>query len=172
MMLELFIKKPVFRHLCFVFLTTLAVCLVGSFFYRKFDLKKYDCETVGTVVRSKVKTKGAGRGAAFFPVVKYKYEVGGKIYENDRYSFWDENGSEEWANEIVSEYPAGTACSVYYISNNPKKSVITIAPGSPSIVLFWISVGILAISLLSWTGWIFYLPTIKKLHGFVDEQEA
>lgn len=67
---------------------------------------------------------------AFTPRIGYLYTVDGKTYSNDLISFEFKsmrNRSEKtklWAEAVISDYPIGSAVTVYYNPANPQISVL------------------------------------------------
>ena len=73
---------------------------------------------------------------SYGPHLIYKYVVKGQTYYSNRRSFGQLSGSdEEWAAEILEQYPPGARISVSYSPGNPHLSVLE--PGISSEA-FWL----------------------------------
>lgn len=89
-------------------------------------------ETPGVVTASFVHeyTEIDDSEPAFTPRIGYIYTVDGKTYSNDLISFKFNsmrNRSEKtksWAETVISDYPIGSAVTVYYNPANPQISVL------------------------------------------------
>jgi hypothetical protein len=81
-----------------------------------------------TIVEASVRSTGNGAatgGRTFFPHIVYRYSVGGKEYENDRYFFagdgWRDASS---AGAVVARFPAGSSAQVFVDASSPSQAVI------------------------------------------------
>jgi hypothetical protein len=60
-----------------------------------------------------------GTTTTYKPIVKYRYEVGGKIYEGRQVTPTDEKAGGGWAYRIISRYDAGQTTEAFVNPDNP-----------------------------------------------------
>ena len=76
--------------------------------------------------QKRIKTKkGFSHLLKYFPKILYSYQVENREYINDKYN--PDVGSRadsSWAADIVSRYPTGEECIVYYNPQNPPNSYL------------------------------------------------
>lgn len=75
--------------------------------------------------------------------VKYRYEVGGVEYANDRRSYSGDpaeglRDTAEGRRELNERYPLGQACTVHYNPNNPAESCLEPGGGTTEIAVGWV----------------------------------
>lgn len=80
--------------------------------------------TNGTVVESR--SQGCGRGGTGYrPDVRYKYQVGGNVYENWRIVFGSAScGSREAAKAITDRFPVAAIVKVSFEPQDPAEAVL------------------------------------------------
>jgi hypothetical protein len=85
-------------------------------------------ETRGEVVASRFAWSSSPRsGTSYWPVIRYRYDVGGRVLESDRVSFratYDKSRVEQ----AIRSYPVGSAVSVHFQPGDPRQAVLE--PGS------------------------------------------
>lgn len=93
--------------------------------------------TKGRALSSETKSTVGGRGRSYTPVIKYSYTVAGTEQIGGTYTavLMDRSGTIEWAREVLSRYPPGSECIVYYDADDPAKSVLRRAPSGKFHVL-------------------------------------
>jgi hypothetical protein len=81
----------------------------------------------GTVAQSRVKrSRGSEGGSVYSAEITYRYTVGGREYESDRYRFGDISSSSRGrAQRIVDRYPAGGPATVHYNPSDPSEAVLS-----------------------------------------------
>ncbi|MFN8412544.1 MAG: DUF3592 domain-containing protein [Anaerolineales bacterium] len=81
--------------------------------------------TTGTILTSVTELRrGGGKHASYtnYPVVTYQFQANGKTYQSQNIKISDQFitiMSDDYAQEIVNKYPAGSQVAVYYNPNNP-----------------------------------------------------
>ena len=80
----------------------------------------------GRVLYAGLKSHSGSKGSTLYaPCIAYAYEVGGRKYENDRYSAIESSSSNrQREQEIVNGYTPGASVTVYYSPDNPAKSCL------------------------------------------------
>ena len=80
----------------------------------------------GYVLYAGLKSHSGDRGSTVYaPCIAYVYEVGGRKYENDRYSAIESSSSNrQRKQDIVNGYTPGASVTVYYSPDNPAKSCL------------------------------------------------
>ena len=96
--------------------------------------------TRGLVLTSEVRDGGPDSG--WYAKIIYRYEVGGRVYENSRIAVAVEYGDHSFqANErLAARFPVGAQVSVYYDPQNPADSALIKGDpnsSSPSLFLCW-----------------------------------
>ena len=94
--------------------------------------------TIGQVLFSEISTSGLDV-EVYKAVIKYKYQVQGKIYVSNRLSYGCDIAisSLSYAQKKVKQYFVGSTCTVYYNPHKPQISVLEISLKLPLfIVLF------------------------------------
>ena len=102
--------------------------------------------TVSEMLESKERAAGSGshRTTTFKPIVHYKYEVAGKLYENKKIRFFQlSSSSKPFAERTLKSFPEGASVSVYYNSKRPSSSVLV--PGVSFGAFFVLSFFLLSI---------------------------
>src|SRR5688500_614732 len=84
-----------------------------------------------TIVEAKVDaqrgmTSGGGSATTFYPVVRYDYEVDGRIYRGTQRVLGDEvsKGVRSWAERDIAAYQPGMRVPVYYDPADPRQAVL------------------------------------------------
>ncbi len=77
-------------------------------------------------VRGEIVKRGVRHGhkSVYVPHLKYRYEVGGKSYENDRISFAPQGGKRKDARLALAHYAEQSSVQVYYDPDNPQFAVL------------------------------------------------
>ena len=80
----------------------------------------------GRVLYAGLRSHSGSKGATLYaPCIAYAYEVGGREYENDRYSAVESSSSNrQRKQDIVNGYTTGAFVTVYYSPDNPAKSCL------------------------------------------------
>ena len=93
-----------------------------------------------TIVEASVRSTGSGaasRGRSFSPHIIYRYSVGGKEYENDRYFFmgdgWRDAPS---AGAVVTHFPVGSSVQIFVDATNPSQAVIDASMPNLGAILY------------------------------------
>jgi len=115
-----------------VFLIGVVVSGYGCRDTRSAKESLYWPETPGVVTASFVHeyTEIDDSEPAFTPRIGYLYTVDGKTYSNDLISFKINSmrirseKTKSWAETVISDYPVGSAVTVYYNPVNPQISVL------------------------------------------------
>lgn len=88
------------------------------------------------------------------PTIHYEYEVNGKPYRGDRFSFdmsiaVDANGA---ALELAAKYPVGTTVAVHYKPGRPSRSVIEpgVTAGCAVWSSFFLLCGLMSLGVAGW----------------------
>jgi hypothetical protein len=137
------------------------VWALGIFaYYKKFVEKaissKHWQNISGIILESKVRLSSSRDGMDYWkPSVHYEYEVGGKMYDSYKKSFFEMPDSNKSSVEsIVSCFPAEATIDVYVNPENPKQACLE--PGIPSNYLaifvmasLTVPIGIVAIIIVS-----------------------
>lgn len=88
------------------------------------DAKTWD-SVPATVISSKVKSHSDDDGTTYSIYIAYRYEVNGREFTGDRYSFISGSSSGyEGKAKVVSQYPKGLVFNVFVNPINPGESVI------------------------------------------------
>ncbi len=103
-------------------------------FQKTRDAQNWDI-VPATVVSSKVKSHSDDDGTTYSVYIAYRYEIDGREYFGDQYTFMggSSSGYDSKA-EIVGQYPAGHAFTIYVNPADPADSVI-IRDYSPSLLM-------------------------------------
>jgi len=162
-----------FREVLFIILLVITFLLIFMTLIKllkklKYDLKKgKDAEDWphinGTIIRSTVELMGGGEDATWFNIVKYKYDVNGKTYTSDRFSYLKNmgNGYKESCETFQKMYPEESHVQVYYNPDNPSDAVLStekncliILNNLISFLLNFVTISFLWIILLLFSGWV------------------
>jgi hypothetical protein len=75
--------------------------------------------------------RGTSGGGSYVPMIVYEYQVDGKVYRGQRYSFGTQVGTgfTGIASRVVDRYPEGSAVDVYYNPENPSEAVLKRSAG-------------------------------------------
>ena len=121
----------------------------------------------GHVLYAGLKSHSGDRGSTVYaPCIAYAYEVGGRKYENDRYSAIESSSSNRRREqEIVNGYTPGVSVMVYYSPDNPAKSCLVESNGSSqnSIIVALLGVFVVAGLFLIGVGVHALLPKRDKI---------
>lgn len=81
--------------------------------------------TQGVIIESRVwEHSDEDFSPEYDPEIKYSYKVNGRVYINDAVNYDRVNRGEEWAKNVISDYPQGHIVTVYYKPDNPEFSVL------------------------------------------------
>lgn len=80
----------------------------------------------GLICETRIRTQEHNETLRYEPVVRYTYEVGGKIYESGQITFGSsvDFGSRQKAVDYLVDYPVDGEVSVYYNPDNPGEAVL------------------------------------------------
>lgn len=117
--------------------------------------------TEGKVLQVDIRHVVGGTTNLHTPEIEYEYSVAGKTYHGDVYSLisFDNDGTEQWANEVVDRYPVGEACVVYYRKSKPNQCALTRSPHMRSVAL---SVGLIFLGLIAVCSTLITLSTLRR----------
>ena len=91
------------------------------------------------------------QGESFSPRIVYRYNVGGKTYQSDRYFFagdgWRDAAS---AQAVVARFPAGSSVHVYVDKADPTQAVIDRSKPRLGVLLYLLPIAILGLGLLAY----------------------
>lgn len=169
-MIKTLLKDSPFRHFFFGGLTLLFLFALIGILFPVFANTKYDGRAKGTVISSEAVRHGAGRFEEFRPVINYQYTVAEETFNNDKYCAGSPDGSKSWAKAIVSNYPPGSECVVYYSIDSPFDSVIDLSLSESAERSSWVMFSALAIVLAAWYAFGFHTADGEKLPGVEDEK--
>ena len=113
--------------------------------------------TEGTVLSSEVHAKRDSDGTTYRPLIRYRYTVDGKTYENDRYDFLGGSSSLRGRSKrIVAAHPPGRPTTVYYDPDDPQEAVLTTAVGQMTffIALFLQPFIVVGLGMLGYVVWL------------------
>ncbi len=118
--------------LCFTLfwcgITGVFVGIMGVTAYRVVDAKMRFLPAEGTVTASRIVTsRGSKGGTNYKPEVKYRYAVGGREYQSDRYEFMPMSSSSGRTSSqaVVAAHAPGTKITAYYDPVRPESAVIS-----------------------------------------------
>jgi len=97
--------------------------------------------------------------------IRYRYTVDGQSYESDKVRVGSLLGDNSDAENLVSRYPAGHACTVYYNPVAPARSVLDAATNPVMIYLIAIGLaffGLTAMALLNLLQGVFALRQLSR----------
>jgi hypothetical protein len=108
----------------FIIAASLFTALSVLTLWRAYSSRRWP-RTTGQVIVSKVERAGFAISLFYVLKIRYEYDIAGKIYKSDRYSF-DPAVSiyHKKIEQIVSKYPTGRRIFVYYNPTYPAISVI------------------------------------------------
>ena len=116
-----------------VFITLAALALAMVFAHvtgERLELRRLSHESaewprvLGVVVETRAVWSSSPRsGRSYWPLVHYRYSVGGTTYVGDRVSFRAKYGRAD-AEDAVARYPAGSVVSISYSPSVPQRSVL------------------------------------------------
>lgn len=82
------------------------------------------------VVSSDVEESSSSDGSTYRVAIAYRYDVGGRTYQGDRYNFSTGYSSGyKGKKDIVDQYPVGFETSAYVNPRDPTQSVLNRSPG-------------------------------------------
>ncbi|MBT2323159.1 DUF3592 domain-containing protein [Variovorax paradoxus] len=106
------------------------------------------------VVEASVVSSGsaaAAHGESFSPRIVYRYSVGGKAYQGDRYFFagdgWRDAAS---AQAVVARFPAGSSVHVYVDKADPAQAVIDKSKPRLGVLLYLLPIAGLGLGVLGY----------------------
>lgn len=80
----------------------------------------------GIITETRISTQEHNETLRYMPIVRYTYEVGGKIYESRQITFGsgEEFGSRQKAADYLANYPVDGQVNVYYNPEKPDEAVL------------------------------------------------
>jgi uncharacterized protein DUF3592 len=120
-------------------ITGIAAGVVVVAIARQLDARRRFLTADGTVRSSDVKTSRGGKGGTqYAPQVRYRYRVGEKEYDSERYTFDSStsSGAGEYSRRIVAAHPPGRAIRVYYDPDRPEVAILDL--DVPTGLWFWL----------------------------------
>jgi hypothetical protein len=139
------------------------VILIAAFYFTYAALGSYVRQSqahssfipVGaTIVEASVRSSSstaAAHGESFSPRIVYRYNVGGKAYQSDRYFFagdgWRDAAS---AQAVVARFPAGSSVHVYVDKADPTQAVIDRSKPRLGVLLYLLPIAALGIGVLAY----------------------
>ena len=105
-------------------------------------------EIIESYVKKDVKQKAKGKRTetSYTPIIKYQYDVKGKIFVNSRYTMGMIDGGRKNVKRMVDQYPVGSNVEIFYNPDNPQKS--TIIKATSTLVGYIMMVPLIVIILL------------------------
>lgn len=107
-----------------------------------------------TVLEASVRSNGstaAAHGESFAPRIVYRYNVGGKAYQSDRYFFagdgWRDAAS---AQAVVARFPPGSPVHVYVDKADPAQAVIDRSKPRLGVLLYLLPIAALGLGVLAY----------------------
>ncbi|CAN7285659.1 MULTISPECIES: DUF3592 domain-containing protein [unclassified Variovorax] len=107
-----------------------------------------------TVVEASVRSSGstaATHGESFSPRIVYRYNMGGKAYQSDRYFFagdgWRDAASVE---AVVARFPVGSSVHVYVDKADPTQAVIDRSKPRLGVLLYLLPIAALGLGFLAY----------------------
>jgi hypothetical protein len=129
----------------FIFIVVNAVFLgILYFTRRKMDAVAKWPYVMGTVKISTTEYRNSGESGAYYPVVRYSYQVGGQPYEGYRIAPGGEVGG-IGASKVAARYPVGAHVQVFYNPQNPSEAFLE--KKAHSQIIMWIVLIIVDLSL-------------------------
>ena len=131
---------------------------------RQFSLARESCDwpsVKGVIAESKVLRSSDGEGGiGFYPTIEYDYEVCGEMHQSSQVAFGEvTSGRRDYAERLVSKYPAGSSVEVYFDPSNHKASVLEHRPQAG--VSIFTGVGLLFIA--AGIALVFLMPIFFRL---------
>lgn len=84
-----------------------------------------------------------------FPIIKYKYNVSGKSYENDRFTFFGASGfSQEQSISYANKYSKNSKISIFFNPDKPEQAVIITGFDDYHLVKLWFFLFLIAIFII------------------------
>jgi hypothetical protein len=139
------------------------VILIAAFYFTYAALGSYVRQSqahssfipVGaTIVEASVRSSSstaAAHGESFSPRIVYRYNVGGKAYQSDRYFFagdgWRDAAS---AQAVVARFPAGSSVHVYVDKADPTQAVIDRSKPRLGVLLYLLPIAALGMGVLAY----------------------
>ena len=126
----------------------------------------------GHVLYAGLKSHSGNKGSTLYaPCIAYVYEVGGRKYENDRYSAIESSSSNRRREQdIVNGYTPDASVTVYYSPDNPAKSCLVEPNGSSQITIIAALLGVFVIAGLFLIG--VGVHAILPKHGKISKENA
>jgi len=67
---------------------------------------------------------GTSRERHYKPIVRYRYEVGGQLYESERVTPLGDSGSKQWAQGLVARFPVGSRVTAHVDPAEPANAFL------------------------------------------------
>lgn len=133
----------VIGSICFTQFVISAIMLGIIFAARNAAAKAQNWQPVpGTVILSTLEARRGSKGHYVnYPVVHYRYRVGGMDYQSRKVSPGMEWGG-SGAGKVVERYPTGSQVTVYYNPENPAEALLERSVPS---VMIWLWVAMILI---------------------------
>ncbi len=112
--------------------------------------------TSGRVLSARVSARGDLHGSTMYePNVWYEYDVGGQAYRCSEISYGGRAAasSPDWAEQIVTRFPAGAEVEVFYNPARPEEAILEHGHGTVNVVIMaaLILVELMLVGLIVWT---------------------
>lgn len=136
---------------------------------RHVDAQRRFLATDGTVLSSEVRTSRGSKSTQYRPEIRTRYEVGGKEYVTDRYTFDSStsNSAEELSRRIVEGRPPGSRVRVHYDPARPEVAILELAIPTRLWFLFLFLQPFLTIGAgLIW-GLVSHFPARRRVKRFL-----
>jgi hypothetical protein len=120
--------------------------VIGVFDYRKTRRLRRFPTAPGVVLKSEIYETHERK---FGTHILYRFEVGGRVYESDRFFHGQQHLSygKKGAQKKIAPYPAGQAVQVHYHPENPQQSIVETK--SLIKIYFWSAFGI-TVGMIIW----------------------
>jgi len=90
----------------------------------------------------------AGRMTSYFPVVEYRYEVGGVSYVSKQVFPIDYGASSKWANKFINEYRVDQTVEAFYNPEDPSEAFLVKRQNLVMLIFLMLSPVFLVLGLL------------------------
>ena len=125
----------------------------------------------GKIVNSHVETHHGDDSTTYSAEFEYEYVVEGQKLSNDRYSFFQINGSRGKANALIAAHPVGSKTQVYYDPNQTSDSVMTLEFPSSAYIGFFVPLIFVLVGGTIFVGAAFFgwaKPKSKDFSGYTS----
>jgi hypothetical protein len=141
---------------------------------RHVDAQRRFRETEGTVISSDVHRSHGSKTWQYRPKIAYRYEVAGKEYRSERYTFDESSSSsaQRFSQRIVDAHPAGSRVRVHYDPKAPEVAILD--PSIPARLGFhflflqpFLTIAVALIACL-----LTHFPAKRRLRRFLAEPSS